>query len=229
MNVSLNLMRRIIKNYLNLLLYKMRKRQYLTCSKAKKCLIEQRFFLEIWRLAEQETVFFSYEKLFTVKDYVNNQIERLYAKYSPVIDESVRTVYRWHGRGINRSSDEKLFTIEASVNNQNDIKYIKSSVVIDKSVRTVYHRQKPFSLMVRAAVFKSWKSPLIFVLHGVKINTDKINIMFQDFGVRRCGLLHRLIWIQWIFRCGICWKQTSFLLLIQVLLLWRQLFWENGL
>ena len=37
---------------------------------------------------EQEIVFFI-KKLFTIKAYVNHHIERLYAKYSAVIDESV--------------------------------------------------------------------------------------------------------------------------------------------
>lgn len=70
-------------------------------------------------------------------------------------------------------SDEKLFTIEATVNNQNDRVYAKSSADIDDSVRIVFRRQKPSSLMVWAAVSKSWKSPLIFVEQGVKINTDR--------------------------------------------------------
>ena len=43
--------------------------------------------------AKLNIVFYD-EKLFTVVVYVYNLIERLYAKYSAVIDESVRTVYR---------------------------------------------------------------------------------------------------------------------------------------
>lgn len=70
-------------------------------------------------------------------------------------------------------SDEKLFTIEAQFNNQNDRVYAKSSADIKDSVRTVYRRQKPSSLMVWAAISKTWKSPLIFVEQGVKINSDR--------------------------------------------------------
>ena len=52
--------------------------------------------------------------------------------------------------------NQKRFTIEPSVKNQNDRVYEKYSAVINEFVRTVYHRQKSFSLMVWAAVSKSW-------------------------------------------------------------------------
>jgi len=52
-------------------------------------------------------------------------------------------------------SDEKLFIIDATVNNHINRLYAKSSAEIDNFVRTVYRQQKPFSLMVCAAVFKS--------------------------------------------------------------------------
>ena len=69
-------------------------------------------------------------------------------------------------------SDEKLFTIEASINNQNDRFYAKSSADIKDSVKTVFRRKKSSSLMVWAAISKTWTSPLIFVEQGVKINSD---------------------------------------------------------
>ena len=130
-NMRVTSMRRIIKNYLKLLSYKMRKRQHLTPFEKQKRLDGANIFLEIWRLAREskkEIVYFN----------------------------------------------DKLITIEASVNNQNDAK----SSVIDESVRTVYRRKKLFSLMVWAAVSKSWKSPLIFVEQWVKIKTDTLIIFW---------------------------------------------------
>ena len=64
--------------------------------KSKTDLIELRFFLGILTLAQQseKSFFFSDEKLFTIKDYVNSQSYKVYAKSSAVVDEFVRTVYR---------------------------------------------------------------------------------------------------------------------------------------
>ena len=69
-------------------------------------------------------------------------------------------------------SDEKLFTVEAICNRQNDRVLAKSSADIPDSARSVFRRQKPSSVMVWAAISKTWKSPLIFVPQGVKINTN---------------------------------------------------------
>lgn len=69
-------------------------------------------------------------------------------------------------------SDEKMFTVEAQFNSQNDRVLAKSSGSVSEEVLTVYRRQKPASVMVWAAVSKSWKSPLIFVKEGAKVNTN---------------------------------------------------------
>ena len=69
-------------------------------------------------------------------------------------------------------SDEKLFTVEAKFNSQNDRVYLKKQGNISNNLTTVFRRQKPLSVMVWAAVSKSWKSPIIFIERGVKINTD---------------------------------------------------------
>ena len=75
--------------------------------------------------------------------------------------------------------DEKPFTIQATVNNQKDRVYPKSSADIDDFLRTVFCLQMLCFLMAWAAVYKSWKSPLIFVNKGIKINTDRfINDIF---------------------------------------------------
>lgn len=69
-------------------------------------------------------------------------------------------------------SDEKLFTVEAICNRQNDRILAKSTGDIPDSVRRVFRRQKPSSVMVWAAISKTWKSPLIFVPQGAKVNTN---------------------------------------------------------
>ena len=68
-------------------------------------------------------------------------------------------------------SDEKLFTVEAIYNQQNDRVLAKSSADIPDSTRSVFRRQKP-SVMVWAAISKTWKSPIIFVPQGAKVNTN---------------------------------------------------------
>jgi transposase len=66
-------------------------------------------------------------------------------------------------------SDEKLFTVEASFNKKNDLVIGKSAKDIPAHVKVVTRRQKPQSVMVWAAVSRTWKSPLIFVPPGVKV------------------------------------------------------------
>ena len=78
----------------------------------------------------------------------------------------------WHSGARNCFSDEKFFTIEVTVNNQNARVYTKTPAVIDEFVRTVYRLQNLFSLMVWIAIYKYWKSLLIFVEQWVKINGD---------------------------------------------------------
>jgi len=67
-------------------------------------------------------------------------------------------------------SDEKMFTVEAKFNSQNDRILAKSADSIPPSIKTVFRRQKPASVMVWAAISESWRSPLIFVKEGAKIN-----------------------------------------------------------
>ena len=69
-------------------------------------------------------------------------------------------------------SNEKLFTVEAKTNKQNDRVLANSSKDVSEELTHTYHCQNPTSVMVWGAVSKTWKSPLIFVERGVKINTE---------------------------------------------------------
>ena len=69
-------------------------------------------------------------------------------------------------------SDEKIFTVEAKVNSQNDRVLANKAKDISENIRNIYHRQKPASVMVWAAVSKTWKLPLIFVEPKTKINKE---------------------------------------------------------
>ena len=67
-------------------------------------------------------------------------------------------------------SDKKLFTVKAICNRQNDRVLAKSSADIPDSTRSVFRQQKP-SVMVWAAISKTWKSPILFVpiqMHTLK-------------------------------------------------------------
>ena len=55
-------------------------------------------------------------------------------------------------------SDEKLFTVKAICNRQNNRVLAKSSADISDSMRSIFRRQKPSSVMVWAAILKTWKS-----------------------------------------------------------------------
>ena len=68
-------------------------------------------------------------------------------------------------------TDEKLFIIEAAFNPKSDTVLGKSLDAIAMSSQSHYRRQKPASVMVWAGVSATWKSPLIFVPEGVKINS----------------------------------------------------------
>ena len=75
-------------------------------------------------------------------------------------------------------SDEKIFTVELAHNRRNDRVLGKKSSDIPYDIKTVHRTMKPQSVMVWAAISKTWRSPLIFVEEKVKINAkvyiDKI-------------------------------------------------------
>ena len=62
-------------------------------------------------------------------------------------------------------SDEKILSVEAQFNSQNDR-------ILAKSADNIYRRQKPASAMVWAAISENWKSTLIFVKEGTKLNAN---------------------------------------------------------
>lgn len=67
-------------------------------------------------------------------------------------------------------SDEKIFTVEMAHNRRNDRIIGKSAKDIPYNQKTVHRTMKPASVMVWAAVSETWRSPLIFVEQGAKIN-----------------------------------------------------------
>ena len=64
-------------------------------------------------------------------------------------------------------SDQKIFTVKMAHNRRND-RIIGKNAKDDQ--KTVYRTMKPASVMVWATVSKTWRSPLIFVDQGAKIN-----------------------------------------------------------
>ena len=90
MNVSVTSMRRVIKNYLMLLPYKMWMRQNLK----EKRLDRAKIFLRNWKAGTtKREIVFSDEKLFTIETSVKNQNDRVYLNSLAFIHESVITVY----------------------------------------------------------------------------------------------------------------------------------------
>ena len=67
-------------------------------------------------------------------------------------------------------SDEKIFSVQQAHNRRNDRVIGRNVKEIPYDQKTVYRTMKPASVMVWAAVSKTWKSPLIFVDQGAKIN-----------------------------------------------------------
>ena len=65
-----------------------------------------------------------------------------------------------------------MFTVEAQFNPQNDRVLARHLKNISEDKLTAYRRQKPASVMVWAAVSKTWKSPLIFVKKSANVNTN---------------------------------------------------------
>ena len=73
----------------------MRKRQYLIPVQKQRRLDTSTILIRNLKAGTAERVidFCSDKILFTIEACVNNENKRMYAKYSTVIDESVRTVY----------------------------------------------------------------------------------------------------------------------------------------
>ena len=70
-------------------------------------------------------------------------------------------------------SDEKISMVEPEVNTQNDRVLTTGSDSVVPSIRTAYSRQMPAGVMVWAAVASAGqKSPLVFILEDVKVNTQ---------------------------------------------------------
>ena len=67
-------------------------------------------------------------------------------------------------------SDEKIFTVEMAHNRRNDRIIGRSAKDIPYDQKTVHRTIQPASVMVWAAVSKTWRSPLIFVEQGAKID-----------------------------------------------------------
>ena len=66
--------------------------------------------------------------------------------------------------------DEKKFDIQQAVNQKNNRVWASSSTT---EGRIVTRHQNPQSVMVWAAVTATWRSPLLFVPTGVKLNSDR--------------------------------------------------------
>ena len=81
-------------------------------------------------------------------------------------------------------SNEKIFTVKMAHNQRND-RIIGSIKDIPCDQKTVHQTMKPVSVMVWAAVSKSWRPPLIFVDQGEKINTKCYvdNILKHNVGI----------------------------------------------
>ena len=62
--------------------------------------------------------------------------------------------------------------MEPKFNPQNNKVLATHSDDVSGDILTVYNRQKPESVMVWAAVSKTWKSPLIFVKQVARVNTN---------------------------------------------------------
>ena len=62
--------------------------------------------------------------------------------------------------------------MEAKFSPQNDKVLAKHSEDVPEDVLTIYRHHTPASVMVWVAVSKTWKSPLIVVKQGIKVNTN---------------------------------------------------------
>ena len=69
-------------------------------------------------------------------------------------------------------SDNKILSVEAQFNSQNDRILAKSADNISSFINSVYRRQKPASAIVWAAISENWRSALIFVKEGTKLNAN---------------------------------------------------------
>ena len=88
-----------------------------------------------------------YDKLSTIEAYINNQIERLYAKYSAVIGESIRTVYRlqkpfllmvW--AEVSKSWNSPLIFVEKGVKINTDLKINNILVLAFKEMKKTFQK-----------------------------------------------------------------------------------------
>ena len=62
--------------------------------------------------------------------------------------------------------------MEEKFNQQKESVLARHSKDVSEDMLTVYRRQKQAYVMIWATVSKIWKSSLIFVKHGAKVNTN---------------------------------------------------------
>ena len=88
-------------------------------------------------------------------------------------------------------TDEKLFTVQQVHNHQNDRVLEKTLDSIPTNTRKVFRTQKPASVMVGTAISEKWKSPLVFVPLGVKINKELyIKDILEEASILWCKSLY---------------------------------------
>ena len=68
--------------------------------------------------------------------------------------------------------DEKIFTVEAQFNWKNNRILAKSANSIPSSINSIYYCPKSALVMIWAAISENWRSLLIFVKKGAKLNAN---------------------------------------------------------
>ena len=216
MNVSVTSLRSIIKNDLNLPPCKMRKRQYLTLFIKQKILGKANILLESFE-GRARNRFFWWKTL--IEAFVNNQNDSVYTKSSAVIDESVRIIYH----------RQKPFSLMESSNIGSQLWFLwnrglrstQMSTLIIFWFQLLKRWKKTFQRL--AFYFQMKRSTIPHLNKNSRLVQTSFSKVLEYGDVASCTA-----WFEsnWFFGCGLCWKQRSLLLLIQVLILWRHLLRE---
>lgn len=108
-----------------------------------------------------------------VKAYKKQQFQELTDQQKKVRLERAKVLKGLHAANELPNiilSDVKIFIVQQHLNKQNDRVYLTERSYENLSNRLVTRKQAPASVMVWAAVSADFRSPMLFIDKGVKIN-----------------------------------------------------------
>ena len=124
--------------------------------------------------------------------YLNNDIRK------KRVERCKRLKHRLAGENLANVlwSDEKIFTIEEATNRQNDRILARDLLSIPEHLRFVDRNHFPLSVMIWVGITQNFKTEMVFVPKGMKINSTTYRQLILETEVKKMSENHKIIYQQ---------------------------------